>query len=65
MEQEGKSYSARVLVSFKLENLFTEDQLKQAGVGFEDMVTECFDSVIDMCLNGESFTIEEIDTWQE
>lgn len=48
MEQEDKSYSAYVLVSFKLENLFTEDQLKQAGVGFEDMVTECFDSVIDM-----------------
>lgn len=53
--------SAYILLSVRVDNLFTQEQLKSRGIDEYDMVLECFDDIRDLVLNGEELEVEDID----
>lgn len=53
--------SAYVLLSVRVDNLFTREQLKSRGIDEHDMVLECFDNLHELVANGYGLTVEDVD----
>lgn len=53
--------SAHVLLSVRVNNLFTREQLNARGIDEHDMVLECFENLYDLVANGEDITVEDVD----
>lgn len=52
--------SADVLISVRLENLFSKEQLDQSGGSETDMVLGCFDHLHDLVANAEDVTLQKV-----
>jgi len=52
--------SADVLISVRLENLFSKEQFEQSGGSETDMVLGCFDDLHDLLANAESITLQKV-----
>lgn len=54
--------SAYVLLSVRVDNLFTREQLADRGIDECDMVLECFDNLHELVVNGDDLKVEDVDT---
>jgi hypothetical protein len=60
-EHSGASHcSAYVLLSVRVDNLFTREQREGRGIDEHDMVLECFDNLYDLVANSEELTVKDI-----
>lgn len=50
--------SAFVVLSVRVDNLFTKQQLKERGISQRDMVMERFADLADLVANGEDLSVE-------
>ena len=50
--------SAFVVLSVRVDNLFTKQQLEERGISQDDMVMECFADPADLVAKGEDLLVE-------